>query len=90
MHWRTPWVQSMRITLNWLDIAKTLGKIIPGSVFFIEMEGENHFKYFLMALGQCIREFQNTMRPINPVDGTILKIRCKGKLIVATCQDINI
>ncbi|XP_022899554.1 uncharacterized protein LOC111412920 [Olea europaea var. sylvestris] len=60
------------------------------STFFIETDGQNRFKYFFMALGQCIRGFRNAMRPLIPVDGTTLRARYKGKLIIATCQDANI
>ncbi|XP_022889126.1 uncharacterized protein LOC111404567 [Olea europaea var. sylvestris] len=51
---------------------------------------ENRFKYFFMALGQCIRGFRNAMRPLILVDGTTLRARYEGKLIIATCQDVNI
>ncbi|XP_022866366.1 uncharacterized protein LOC111386145 [Olea europaea var. sylvestris] len=60
------------------------------SAFFIETDGQNRFKYFFMALGQCIRDFRNAMRPLILVDGTALNARYEGKLIIATCQDANI
>ncbi|XP_022861879.1 uncharacterized protein LOC111382206 [Olea europaea var. sylvestris] len=43
-----------------------------------------------MALGQCVQGFRNAMRPLILVDGTTLKARYGGKLIIATCQDANI
>ncbi|XP_022883421.1 uncharacterized protein LOC111400226 [Olea europaea var. sylvestris] len=43
-----------------------------------------------MALGQCVRGFRNAVRPLILVDGTTLKARYGGKLIIATCQDANI
>lgn len=65
-------------------------KTNPGSAFYIDTENGNRFKYFFMALGQCIRGFRKAMRPVILVDGTTLKARYEGKLIIATCQDPNI
>ncbi|XP_022880675.1 uncharacterized protein LOC111397945 [Olea europaea var. sylvestris] len=45
---------------------------------------------FFMALGQCIRGFRNAMQHLILVDGTALKARYEGKLIIATFQDANI
>lgn len=67
-----------------------LGTTNHGSTFFIETEGEKCFKYLFMALGQCIRGFTNAMRPVILVDGTTLKSKYRGTLIIATCQDPNI
>lgn len=67
-----------------------LGTTNHGSPYFIATEGENCFKYLFIALGQCIRGFKNAMRPVILVDGTILKSKYGGKLIIATCQDPNI
>lgn len=67
-----------------------MGRINTESVFFIEKDDENRFKYFFMALGQCVRGFRNAMRPLILVDGTTLKARYGGKLIIATRQDANI
>jgi hypothetical protein len=67
-----------------------MGTTNPGTAFFIETGGDNCFKYFFMALGQCIRGFRNAMRPVILVDGTTLKAKYQGKLIIATCQDANI
>ncbi|XP_022847476.1 uncharacterized protein LOC111369964 isoform X2 [Olea europaea var. sylvestris] len=50
-------------------------KTNTGSTFYIEMDGENHFKYFFMALGQCVRGFRNAMRPLILIDVVTLKVR---------------
>ncbi|XP_022861684.1 PKS-NRPS hybrid synthetase CHGG_01239-like [Olea europaea var. sylvestris] len=65
-------------------------KTNPDSEFFIETEGGNCFKFFFMALEQCIRRFRNVMRPIIIVDGRTLNSKYQGKLIITTCQDANI
>ncbi|XP_022883239.1 uncharacterized protein LOC111399992 [Olea europaea var. sylvestris] len=67
-----------------------MGRFNTESTFFIEKNDENHFKYFIMALGQCVRGFRNAMRPLILVDGTTLKARYGGKLIIVTCQNANI
>ncbi|XP_022869105.1 uncharacterized protein LOC111388580 [Olea europaea var. sylvestris] len=67
-----------------------IGKTNTGLAFFIERNDENRFKYFFMTLRQCVRGFRNAMRPLILVDGTTLKTKYKGKLIIATRQDTNI
>ncbi|XP_022861736.1 uncharacterized protein LOC111382097 [Olea europaea var. sylvestris] len=78
---------------SYVKLAKychNMGRTNSNSAFFIETDGQNHFKYLFMALQQCIRGFQNTMRPLILVDGRALKARYEGKLTVATYQDVNI
>ncbi|XP_022851893.1 uncharacterized protein LOC111373571 [Olea europaea var. sylvestris] len=67
-----------------------MGKTNTGSTFFIERNDENRFKYFFMALEQCVRGFRNVMRPLILVDSTTFKARYERKLIIAICQDTNI
>ncbi|XP_022894089.1 uncharacterized protein LOC111408577 [Olea europaea var. sylvestris] len=42
------------------------------------------------SYAKLARSFRNAMRPLILVDGTALKVRYEGKLIIATCQDVNI
>ena len=44
----------------------------PGTITRIEMDDENCFLYFFMALGQTIAGFKK-VRPVVAVDGTHLK-----------------
>ena len=60
----------------------------PGTVTCIEVDGNKKFKFFFMALGVSIRGFA-CMRRVISLDGTFLKSKCKGTLLVATCQDSN-
>ncbi|KAJ4701489.1 MuDR family transposase [Melia azedarach] len=61
----------------------------PGTVTAIETDDNGHFLYFFMALGQCIRGFRNTIRPVIAIDGTFLKGKFRGTLFVAVAQDGN-
>lgn len=67
-----------------------MGKTNLDSTFFIESNDQNRFKYLFMSLEQCIRGFRSAMRPLTLIDGTTLKARYEGKLVIATCQDANI
>ena len=61
----------------------------PGTVAYIEVDGNKKFKFFFsMAIGVAIRGFTFMQRVIG-LDGTFLKFTCKGTLLVATCQDGN-
>ncbi|XP_038896223.1 uncharacterized protein LOC120084500 [Benincasa hispida] len=59
-----------------------------GIVFEIELEDEVHFKYMFMALGPCIRGFASC-RPCITVDGSHLKGKYKGTMLVAVSMDGN-
>ncbi|XP_022847562.1 uncharacterized protein LOC111370091 [Olea europaea var. sylvestris] len=67
-----------------------LKKNNPGTVTFIEIDNENRFKYFVMALGPSIRGFHSSMRHVISVDRIFMKSKFRGTLLVATCQDANL
>ncbi|XP_062103376.1 uncharacterized protein LOC133814432 [Humulus lupulus] len=58
----------------------------PSIVTHIELDLENKFKYFFMALGVAIRGF-TYMRKVIGIDATWIKTKHKGVLLVATTQD---
>ncbi|CAL9010630.1 unnamed protein product, partial [Prunus brigantina] len=61
----------------------------PGTLTYIETDAADHFLYFFMAIGACIRGFKSSMRPVIAVDATHLKCKYKGVLFVATAFDGN-
>ncbi|XP_038904494.1 protein FAR-RED ELONGATED HYPOCOTYL 3-like [Benincasa hispida] len=60
----------------------------PGTVFKIKLEDDVHFKYMFMALGPCIRDFTSYW-PLIIVDGSHLKGKYKGTMLVAVSMDGN-
>ncbi|XP_038895820.1 uncharacterized protein LOC120083989 [Benincasa hispida] len=52
----------------------------PGTIFKVEVEDGQYFKYVFMALGSCIRGFLNCIRPVIAVDGTHLHEKYKGDI----------
>ncbi|CAL8109140.1 unnamed protein product [Prunus armeniaca] len=60
-----------------------------GTLTYIETDAANHFLYFFMSIGACIRGFKCSMRPVIAVDATHLKCKYKGVLFVATAFDGN-
>ncbi|KAL4022715.1 hypothetical protein IC575_016459 [Cucumis melo] len=63
--------------------------INPGTIFHMELEDDCFFKYLFMAIGPCVRGFLNFIRPVIVMDGTFLKNKYQGQLIVAVCLDGN-
>ncbi|KAH6831603.1 hypothetical protein C2S53_010578 [Perilla frutescens var. hirtella] len=61
----------------------------PGTLYEFLTTSENQFQYMFLALGPCIRAFQDGSRPVVMIDGTHLKGRNKGILFVATTKDGN-
>ncbi|KAL0553591.1 hypothetical protein IC582_007491 [Cucumis melo] len=61
----------------------------PGTIFHMELEDDRFFKYLFMSVGACVRGFLNCIRPIIVMDGTFLKNKYRGQLIVAVCLDGN-
>ena len=61
----------------------------PGTIFQMELEDDRFFKYLFMAVGACVRGFLNCIRPVIVMDGTFLKNKYRGQLIVAVCLDGN-
>src|ERR1051325_9811735 len=60
-----------------------------GTAYDIEIEDGQFFKYMFMAIGPCVRGFKHCIRPVIVMDGTFLKNKFRGQLIVATCLDGN-
>ncbi|KAL0534971.1 hypothetical protein IC582_029277 [Cucumis melo] len=60
-----------------------------GTIFHMELEDDRFFKYLFMAVGACVRGFLNCIRPVIVMDGTFLKNKYRGQLIVAVCLDGN-
>ncbi|KAL0544384.1 hypothetical protein IC582_019499 [Cucumis melo] len=61
----------------------------PGTIFHMELEDDRFFKYLFMAVGACVRGFLNCIRPVIVMDGTFLKNKYRGQLIVAVCLNGN-
>ncbi|XP_038884809.1 protein FAR-RED ELONGATED HYPOCOTYL 3-like [Benincasa hispida] len=60
-----------------------------GTIFEVEVEDVQYFKYVFMALCPCIRGFLNCIRPVIVVDGTHFHEKYKGMLLITTCIDGN-
>ncbi|KAL4025516.1 hypothetical protein IC575_013917 [Cucumis melo] len=61
----------------------------PGTIFYMELEDHRFFKYHFMVVGPCVRGFLNCIRLVTVMDGTFLKNKYRGQLIVAVCLDGN-
>ena len=61
-------------------------KVNPGTITHLELDESNKFKYLFIALGAAIKGFA-CMRKVISIDGTYLKTKYKGCLLVATAQD---
>ncbi|XP_056847328.1 uncharacterized protein LOC130498017 [Raphanus sativus] len=61
----------------------------PGTHFAYEMDGKGRFRYMFIAFGQSIRGSNSVMRQVIVIDGTFLKNKYKGVLLVATALDGN-
>ncbi|XP_038887209.1 uncharacterized protein LOC120077397 [Benincasa hispida] len=61
----------------------------PGSAFKYDLQEDKYFKYVFMALGASIRVFLNCIQPVLIVDGTRLRDKYSGKLLLAIEVDEN-
>ncbi|XP_018474808.2 uncharacterized protein LOC108846094 [Raphanus sativus] len=61
----------------------------PGSHTFYETDTNGRFRFLFISYGQSIRGFQTALRRVIVVDGTFLKSKYKGVLLVATALDGN-
>ena len=59
-----------------------------GSITHLEVDADNRFKYAFLAFGVCIQGFK-CMRKVISIDGTFLKSKYRGTLLIATAQDGN-
>ncbi|XP_013654074.1 uncharacterized protein LOC106358821 [Brassica napus] len=61
----------------------------PGTHSSYEIDIKGRFRYLFIAFGQSIRGFNRVIRRVIVVDGTFLKNKYKGVLLVATAVDGN-
>ncbi|KAL0556979.1 hypothetical protein IC582_005497 [Cucumis melo] len=75
------------------NILRRYGKALkltnPGTIFRMELEDDRFFKYLFMAVGSCVRGFLNCIGPVRVMDGTFLKNKYQGQLIVVICLEGN-
>ncbi|XP_056842887.1 uncharacterized protein LOC130495502 [Raphanus sativus] len=61
----------------------------PGTHTFYETDVDGRFRFLFVSFGQSVRGFHTAMRKVLVVDGTFLKSKYKGVLLVATALDGN-
>ncbi|CAA7030382.1 unnamed protein product [Microthlaspi erraticum] len=61
----------------------------PGTHTAYKTDPDGSFRYMFIAYGQSIRGFHKVMRQVIVVDGTFLKNKYRGTLLVATALDGN-
>ncbi|XP_013614255.1 PREDICTED: uncharacterized protein LOC106320435 [Brassica oleracea var. oleracea] len=61
----------------------------PGTHSSYEIDSKGRFRYLFIAFGQSLRGFNRVIRRVIVVDGTFLKNKYKGVLLVATAVDGN-
>ncbi|XP_048596168.1 uncharacterized protein LOC125607227 [Brassica napus] len=61
----------------------------PGSHTSYERDSEGRFRFLFISFGQSLRGFYVAIRKVIVVDGTFLKSKYKGVLLVATALDGN-
>uniref|UniRef100_A0A1J3EYW1 SWIM-type domain-containing protein n=2 Tax=Noccaea caerulescens TaxID=107243 RepID=A0A1J3EYW1_NOCCA len=61
----------------------------PGTHTSYKLDSDGSFRYLFIAFGQSIRGFYKAIRRVIVVDGTFLKNKYKGTLLVATALDGN-
>ncbi|CAG7862803.1 unnamed protein product [Brassica rapa] len=78
--------QSFGKFLKYLHMLKEAN---PGIHTFYETNFDGKFRFLFVSFGQLVRDFHTAMRKILIVDGTFLKSKYKGVLLVATTLDGN-
>ncbi|XP_013617439.1 PREDICTED: uncharacterized protein LOC106323942 [Brassica oleracea var. oleracea] len=61
----------------------------PGSHTSYETDKDGRFRFLFISFGQCVRGFYRAIRKVIVLDGTFLKSKFKGVLLVATALDGN-
>ena len=56
----------------------------PGTHTFYETDVDGRFRFLFVSFGRSVQGFQTAMRQVLVVDGTFLKSKYKGVLLVAT------
>lgn len=64
-----------------------LQKTNPSTPTNIDITSDNRFRYFFWGFGLCLRLFQTSLRPLIVVDGTHLRRKSLGVLLVAITHD---
>jgi len=59
----------------------------PGSHTSYETDKDGRFRFLFISFGQCVRGFYRAFRKVIVLDGTFLKSKFKGVLLVATALD---
>ena len=59
-----------------------LQRMNPGTITNIEINNDDTFKSFFWSFGPCIRSFQTSLRPVITVDGSHLRGKYPGVLLV--------
>ena len=60
-----------------------------GSHTSYETDKDGRFRFLFISFGQCVRGFYRAIRKVIVLDGTFLKSKFKGVLLVATALDGN-
>ncbi|XP_010513213.2 PREDICTED: uncharacterized protein LOC104789175 [Camelina sativa] len=71
---------------NYLHMLK---EVNPGTHTNYDVDCDGRFKYLFISFGQSIRGFNKKIRKVIVVDGTFLKNKYEGVLLVATAVDGN-
>ncbi|XP_013589103.1 PREDICTED: uncharacterized protein LOC106297409 [Brassica oleracea var. oleracea] len=61
----------------------------PGTHTFYETDVDGKFRFLFVSFGQSVQGFHTSMQKVFVVDGTFLKSKYKGVLLVATALDGN-
>lgn len=61
----------------------------PGTVTNIDTTSDDRFRRFFWAFGPCIRSYTSSLRPVIAVDGSHLRGKYPGVLLVAVTHDAN-
>ncbi|XP_073121694.1 uncharacterized protein [Henckelia pumila] len=75
--------ESYRILPSYLHMVKQVNK---DSITDLVTDSTGRFKYMFLAYGECIDGFRR-IRKVISIDGTFLKCKYRGCLLVATAQD---
>ncbi|KZV36748.1 hypothetical protein F511_39293 [Dorcoceras hygrometricum] len=75
--------QSFAILPSYLSMVE---KMNPGSITDLVLDEDSRFKYMFLAFGACVKGYR-CMRKVVTIDGTWLKGKYDGVLLVASAQD---
>ena len=61
----------------------------PGSYTALDIRPDDRFRRFFWSFGPCLRSFQTSLRPLLAVDGSHIRGKYLGVLMVAITHDEN-